>query len=391
MTDRAPSRGLAGARIVQLTQRYPPAIGGVERHVERLASALAEAGAHVEIVTTDLVQDTPFRRAEFPASRGPVEVRRYRAVRWVRAPHGLGIGAPGMLLDVLHHPPDLVHAHAMGYFPTWLGRITRAIRSTPLIVTPHSHEGTGSGLSRLYSASVCRLTLHGADRVVALTPGEARRLARTGVEPGRIRVIPNGVDLSEFADGRARSGDPDEPVILSVGRVYPEQKGLDTLVEAFAQLVATMPARLRIVGEDWGGQAFLSQLARERGVGDRVTFVGRLPRAQLRAEYAQARLFVLASHFDAFPFVVLEAMAASLPVIATRVGAIPEILEDGRTGQIVPPGEPTALAEAMAVLLQDPERAARLGTAGRRRAEEYAWDRIVPRYLALVSEILEAG
>jgi D-inositol-3-phosphate glycosyltransferase len=235
------------------------------------------------------------------------------------------------------------------------------------------------------------MTLQGADRVIALTPGEASRLARWGVDPERIRVIPNGLDLEEFAGVLARpNGAPQgEPVILYVGRIYPEQKGLDTLLEAFGIVARGNRSQLRLVGEDWGGLDAVRRLARRAGVEDRVHATGTVSRADLLAEYAGANLLVLPSHFDSFPFVLLEAMASGLPVVATRVGGIPEVAIHGTTAVLVPPGDPPALAEAIGRVLADPALGARLGAAGRQRAESYSWDRVIPQYLSLLAEVID--
>jgi len=390
MSGRSSPQELRGTRVLQLTQRYPPAIGGVEYHVARLALALSRAGVNVEVSTTDMVRDRPFERRTFPPDGGPVRVRRHRAVRWLRVPHGLGIAAPGMLSDALRARATVVHAHAFGYFPTWAARFARSLKSNPLIVTPHSNEGSATSLSRLYARATARVTLQGADRVIALTPGEATRLARWGVPPERIRVIPNGLDLAEFRGvARRRPGAPDrDPVILYVGRIYPEQKGLDTLLEAFGAVARGNQSQLRLVGEDWGGLETVMRLAHRAGVENRVHAPGILSRADLLAEYADADLVVLPSHFDSFPFVLLEAMASGLPVVATRVGGIAEVAIDGTTAVLVPPSDPPALADALGRVLADPTLAARLGAAGRQRAESYSWDRVIPQYFSVLAEVM---
>ena len=391
MTRGARTGASPGPRILELTQRYPPALGGVERHVEQLVRELAREGWPVEVVTTDLRRDRPFARGLAGPDAGPAPVRRHRAVRWASAPHGLGIGAPGMLADALRTRADIVHAHAFGYFPTWAGRIVRDVRGVPLVITPHSDAGSGSAASHLYASAVARSTLRRADRVVALTRLEAAGLAGLGVDERRIRVIPNGIDLEEFASLTPRRPATRPPTVLYVGRLYPEQKGLETLVAAFASIARGHPAQLRLVGEDWGGLARVRESAREGGITDRVVATGPLERKELLEEYARAEVLVLPSRFEPFGIVLLEAMAAGLPVVASRVGGIPEVVDAGTTGILVPPGQPAPLAEAIASLLDDPARAAQLGAAGRRRAEQYSWSRIAPEYLRLFRELGPGG
>jgi glycogen synthase len=391
MTSTASAPRLDGVRILELTQRYPPALGGVERHVERLAHELALAGARVEVVTTDLRRDRPFTREIFDPSLGPVQVRRHRAVRWLRDRRGLTIAAPGMLADALRARVDIVHAHAFGYFPTWVGRITRSLRNIPLVVTPHSDRGEGTDRSHLYGAAVARATLRKAERTIALTRLEAAWLESLGVKAERIRVIPNGIDLTEFAALPPRRSHSGGPRVLYVGRLQPEQKGLETLVEAFAQLPRALDAQLRFVGEDWGGLARIVQVAHDRDVTDRVSTTGPVSRPELLAEYSSSDLFVLPSRFEPFGIVLLEAMAAGLPVVATRVGGIPEVVDESRTALLVSPGDALSLADAIRRVLTDPALAARLGATGRQHVERFSWPRLVPEYLQTFSEMIAGG
>jgi glycosyltransferase involved in cell wall biosynthesis len=391
MTAGSERSGIRGMRILELTQRFPPALGGVERYVERLGRELTAAGASVEVVTSDLLRDRPFSREEFPDSPGPVRVRRHRAVLAVPAPHGVGIVVPGMLSDALRSQVDVVHAHAFGHFPLWAGRLARALRGVPLVVTPHSDPGTGTPRSQLWSRFEARSTVHGADRTVALSQIEATWLTGLGVPVERIRVIPAGIDRSEFIGIRRTDRRQRAATVLFVGRLDLAQKGLEPLVRAMALLPADLGARLRLVGEDWGGRDRVLSLARSLGIEDRVNALGAISRKDLLGEYASADLLVLPSLFDSFPVVVIEAMAAGLPVVATRVGGVPEIVAEGQTGLIVPPGDPERLADAMRAVLSDPAKGAEWGEEGRRRSARFDWSEIVPEYVRLFSEVTAGG
>lgn len=373
-------------RVLEATQRFPPAVGGVERHVAQLTRELRARGVQVEVATTDLQRDEPFAR--LPPGEAPLEagVRRHRALPWGVAPHGLGIAAPGQLADLLRTECDVVHAHAFGYAPTWFGRLASALREIPLVVTPHVDEGSGSSLSRAYARLVARGTLVGAARVIALTRLEAAYLERLGVPRDRLRVLPNGIDLEEF---RGVAPSPPHPGLrlLFVGRVYPRQKGLDTLVDALARLPPSLGAELRVVGEDWGARAGLEARARRLGVLDRITFTGRVPRAELLTEYGRSDLVVVPSRFEPFGIVLLEAMAAGRPVVASRTGGIPEVVEEDRTARLVSPGDPVELSEALTALGEDPGRARALGEAGRERVVRFSWPVLAPRFVELFQEL----
>ncbi len=375
-------------RVLQLTQRFPPAIGGVETHVYHLAAGLQRAGVEVEVAATDLRRDVPFERLA-PMEEGyPFPVRRHAAVRFAVIPHGLGVAAPSMLLDALGHQAEVVHAHGYGYFPTWAGGLARSLDGVALVVTPHSDRGGVSLSKRAFDRLVPRLTLRRASRVIALTHHEALRLEALGVDADRIAVIPNGVDLGEFGEPPART-DHAGVTVLFVGRLDPSQKGLEVLVRALAKLPASADVRLRLVGEDWGGVAKIQSLASQLGIADRITLVGAVSRTHLLQEYARADLLVLPSRFEPFGIVLLEAMAAGLPVIASRVGGIPEVVVDGETGLLVEPGDVEGLAAAMLRLVVDPTLRASFGSRGRERARFYSWDLLVPQVLAIYREALE--
>jgi glycosyltransferase involved in cell wall biosynthesis len=376
-------------RVIEVTQRYPPALGGVEIHVEAIARGLLAHGHEVEIVTTDLARDRPFTRLPPSGCSHPFPIRRHRAVRFLPAPHGLGIVAPGMGLDLLSARADVVHAHAFGMAPTWLAAAARRLRSTPLVIETHADAGRGTSGSQAYARAVTRLTLRPADRIVVQTQLEANLLSSIGAPEERIVLIPDGIDLTEFAGLPARPSSSLCRTVLFVGRLYPEQKGLEPLVRAFARLPPELGLELRLVGEDWGGVGLVEHLALELHVRDRITLTGPLPRAALLEEYARADLFVLPSLFEPFGIVLLEAMAAGLPIVATCVGGIPEVVADGVNALLCPPNDPPALAMAIERLARDSALRSRFARSGSARVQPFSWTRVIPQWVQLFRTVVE--
>jgi glycosyltransferase involved in cell wall biosynthesis len=154
-----------------------------------------------------------------------------------------------------------------------------------------------------------------------------------------------------------------------------------TLVEAMASLRAA--AVLRVVG-DGPGLSRLRRLARRLALAERVEFLGHVPLARLAAEYARASLFCLPSRQEGFGIVFLEAMAAGLPIVAARAAAVEELLGDGESAVLVPPGDEAALAAALDALLGDAPLRQRLGAAGRRRVERYDAPIVARRFLEAI-------
>jgi glycosyltransferase involved in cell wall biosynthesis len=210
-----------------------------------------------------------------------------------------------------------------------------------------------------------------ATLVVATSRGVARRLSWA---PAKIRVVPNGIDLERFAP-RASSATlraaalqlpPSAPIALSVGRHVPE-KGYRHLIDAAALLEKTKPGVHWVLVGDGELRGELEGQARRLDLASRVHFTG--SRNDVADLLALADVFVLPSESEGFGRVLVEAMAMARAIVATNVGGIPDIVLDGETGVLVEPADPLALADAVGRLLDDPARAARLGAAGRQRAE----------------------
>jgi len=215
---------------------------------------------------------------------------------------------------------------------------------------------------------------------------QATLVENLGVPRQRLTVIVNGVDTEFYCPGPA--GQRSNPqVILSVARLVPD-KDHDTLIAAFSQVSAAFPeAELWLVGDGPRRQAIQEQVRRSLAP-DRVRFWPGQP--DIRPLLHQACLLVLSSCYEALPNVVLEAMAAGLPVVATRVGGLPELVVPGRTGWLVPPGDAPALAAAMSQALGDADTREALGRAGRERAVgDFSMEAMTHRYETVLSSLLK--
>ena len=234
---------------------------------------------------------------------------------------------------------------------------------------------------------VQRYAYTAAHRVVGNSQAAAARLRVEGVPDSKIDVIPNGIDLASFVPCRY-SGRPRR--ILTVACLR-EEKRIDVLIAAAPTILAKYPDAEFWIAGDGSCRELLVTLARDLGVLPRFRFLGH--REDVAALLSEADLFVLPSRSEAFPNAVTEAMAAGLPVVATAVGGIPELVTDGQTGRLVPTGDPMALARAVLDLLDQPSRAAEFGRAGRRRIEQtYSFDRMVNAFSTLyLSELAARG
>jgi glycosyltransferase involved in cell wall biosynthesis len=178
----------------------------------------------------------------------------------------------------------------------------------------------------------------------------------------KLHIVHCGVDPARYDRGRGAPGKR----LLFVGRLA-AVKGVAVLIDAFVEVLRSHPeARLTLIG-DGAERSALEALAKRRGVAERIEFAGFRSQDEVADALAEADLFVLPSFAEGVPVVLMEAMAARLPVVASRIAGVPELVEDGTSGLLVPPGDAAALATAVGTLLADPERRARMGQAGRAR------------------------
>lgn len=261
--------------------------------------------------------------------------------------------------------PDVVHSH-LTKSDLALQLAARLAGVRRRIVTLHN---TDRWRARRLLARVYRiLAASGADHVLAVSEEVARHAVTTGsVAPRQIMVVPNGVDAARFASVPAL--DPERLaaqgwVLAIIGRLHP-QKDHPTFLKAARRLADRAPGvRFRILG-DGPLRAELEAESRALGLSDRLSFMGNV--LDMPAALEEIDGVVLSSAWEGLPMVLLEAMAAARPVVATDVGEVGSVLRHGIDGLVVPPGDPEALAQAMAALIKAPERAAAMGLAGRTR------------------------
>jgi glycosyltransferase involved in cell wall biosynthesis len=226
-----------------------------------------------------------------------------------------------------------------------------------------------------------------AHKVVANSHAAAGRLRQEGVAARNVAIIPNGLDVQDIHPREPR---PSLRRVIVVANLRPE-KGHDVLIDAAAEVLRRFPdVRFDFVGSG-PQQQTLQQRAEDRGVAHAIAFLGH--RDDVPALLRAADIFVLPSRSEAFPNAVLEAMATNLPVIASGVGGILELIDDGHTGLLAPIGDPGALADRLCRLMADPALGRRLAAAARVDVERrYSFDRMVAAFESLyLGELARQG
>jgi glycosyltransferase involved in cell wall biosynthesis len=316
---------------------------------------------------------------------------------WRRARHLPGYRAARRvwLADLVRDPtPNRIRRFGQAVvlaaeLPADVGRLHAHFLHTPASVTRYAAMMTGRGWSVSAHAKDIWTTqdwekrekLASADWVVTCTRTGYEHLAALAPSPGRVALCYHGVDLDRFPPAPARrqgadGSDPARPVVLlSVGRAV-AKKGYDDLIAALALLPRNLNWRLVHVG---GGAlaAKLKQEAERLGFASRIEWRGARSQPEVLAAYRAADLFVLAAKVaadgdrDGLPNVLMEAQSQALACVATDLSGIPELIDDGATGLLVPPGDPPALAAALARLIGNPALRTRLGAAGEQRVRRH--------------------
>jgi glycosyltransferase involved in cell wall biosynthesis len=274
---------------------------------------------------------------------------------------------------------DLVHTH--GHFAVnALARIAGRLAGARVLSHMHIQNAFRTGAGRRLQIAIDNATARLCFVIIAVSAATRDDLLRQGYQAERLVVVHNGIEPAGHVEPVRLA---DGPTVLEVARLA-EVKGQRTLLEALVNVDATAV----LVGRDLeqGGtyERVLRGYAERLGVTDRTVFAGY--RDDVPALLAGCDLVCLPSSAEGFPLVVLEAMAHAKAVVATPVGGTAELVVDGETGVLVPPGDADALAAALAALLADPERARRLGEAGRERVlAEFSGARAAERVLALYS------
>jgi 2-deoxystreptamine N-acetyl-D-glucosaminyltransferase/2-deoxystreptamine glucosyltransferase len=366
--------------------RFDP-IGGMQNHTGTLTRCLDTQGYRQTVLTSRLGGPRGSTRLGRAATvhRTGLPIPRLRQLWALTAlPTALGRG---------DRPVDVVHAHQgedLAVLP--LARLAARRHRCPLVVTVHcsvAHTLTGRSvkarLLRRLGGWVERSVLRRSDAVVVLTGRTATALRAAGVRAERITTIPSGFDPALFAGSRDDVFPAlGRPRIGYVGRLAP-QKRADLLVRAFDRM--TVPAELVVVG-DGPDRDLVRRLAAESPTADRITLAGFVHHPAVPAVLASLDVLVLPSAYEEMGSVLTEAMASGLPVVASDVGGIPEVVRHEETGLLVPPGHVEALAAALDRLAAEPGLRARLADGARSRATGYAWPALAGRVAAVYARVI---
>ncbi len=364
-------------RIGLVAADFWPNVGGVAAHVVELGQALVRLGHEVHVITRPLGTETAPRshlhglqvhRPDLPQWR---PLSDWALHRWLRR-------------FLLATPIDLLHVHGLRPLPA-----TRDLK-VPVVWTNHT-SGFLQRIARGERARrrVARRISH-ADLVLA--PSEELAEATLTLNPDcPVRYVPNGVDPERFTPGRsearARLGVMDSETVVLLARRLVAKNGVRVLAEAAAHFVR--PGVRIVFAGDGPERGTVETILRQSGCEDAALFLGSVPNTAMPDIYRAADISVLPSFLEATSITGLESMATGLPLVGTRVGGIPALIDDRTTGRLVEPGNPVALAEAIRHLCDHPRERAAMGAAARQKVlDEFAWSVIATQTTLYYQRVL---
>jgi starch synthase len=388
-------------KVGLLTREYPPDVYG-------------GAGVHVEFLARELRSLTDLEVHCWSSEKADGDGRATRhaaAQELAGANEALRSLSVDLSMAAAQAGRDLVHSHT--WYANLAGHIAKLLYGIPHVMTAHSleplrpwkEEQLGGGYA--VSSWAERTAIEAADAVIAVSRGMRADILACypALDPARVHVVHNGIDTALYrpdpgTDALRRLGvDPDRPYVLFVGRIT-RQKGVPHLLRAAHDLADGVQLVLCAGAPDTPAidrefRQLVEELGRRR---DGVRWIPEmLPRPDVVQLLTHATVFVCPSVYEPLGIVNLEAMACGTAVVASAVGGIPEVVEDGRTGLLVPYGEAepdafeSALAAALNAVVADPSAARRMGRAGRERAvREFGWDAVARRTLRVYEDIVKS-
>lgn len=354
-------------------------------------------GHEVTVITSDFPHYGSYEIETIPILRLPVLTSIYGAPICPT----IAVRLAKLRADVIHlHIPNRIFAD---YVP--IARKLKMMKDITLTLSFHLYLEEAPSymklLSNLYYASISRMILRSVESIVVPTQSyRARLIERFDLDPERIQVIPYGIDVEflnpqRFDDNRIRFAYNLEgkKIILFAGRMDAEgaqQKGIKYLFHAIQMLLKERDDLMILIAGSGERLEYFRQYSKVLGIDRSIWFLGGVSPTDMPKFYSICDIFVLPSLFESFGISLAEAMAMEKPVVATRICGVMDVVEDGKTGLLVQPGNQCALTEAIKTILSDDRLAKRLGREGRKAINSrYSWDVVLPQILRLYQDSID--
>jgi glycosyltransferase involved in cell wall biosynthesis len=307
---------------------------------------------------------------------------------------------PGIFVKMIGKEKfDLIHVHSHLHFNSNLAILSNKIKRNPIILTSHgtvTYSGYKELVNILYNKTIVKIVLNSSNKIIALTPSQAKILIKLGADPNKLSIIPNGLDLNKFqiADNMENFNIKyrafGKKLILYVGSLIP-RKGLYYLIKAMSYVKSD--ANLLIVGDSIQGSHHYKDIVKRLVFEEKlknIIFLGRLSNQELSKLYNNVDLFILPSLSEGLPLTLLEAMAYRKCVLATNIPGNLDVIKNNQNGMLFNAGDFLDLAKKIDYLLDNHELRKQLGNEARRDVEEnYEWNKVLNKILDVYEESVE--
>lgn len=383
--------------IIQVTPRFPPAIGGVEEHVYRISLELLKRGHNVTVITSNEVDGKIY----------PLQMEVMQGIHVYRLP----LFMPKLLRELWFIPDirrilrrlrgDVVHAHGYRCLSSCNAVYLGHSKHIPTVLTPHGiyppRSFINALLKSIFDRTLGRLLLSFSDRIIALSEHNVRLILQIGASTKNIVIVPNGVNIDEYTKLQRSKKILDElgldgPVLLYIGRID-WNKRLEKVVESMPLILKEFPsAKFVIIGPDYAKYTNqLLDLAKKLKVEHSLVITGKVPRKKILEFYSMANVFLLPSSYEGFGLSMLEAISGKIPVIASPSGGPGDILTHGVDALLLEEPTPEEIFKSVYAVLTDQElRETLVKNAFEVVKKKYTWKSVVDEleliYRQLITE-----
>lgn len=384
-------------KIAQICFRFG-APGGVEHQVLQLSKELIKRGHEVVVFTSDVFSEVPWKKThisdEVVDGIKTIRLKAYKNILpFLKSPI-----IPDMFSKLLECDADIYHAHSHRYFHLPIVSVAHQITDIPFIVTLHYHPPEArEGLKKKFMLKLGDFIFKNevykhCQRIITKTNLE-KSYIRNFVPVEKCIAIPDGISqdwLTEPKENFRKTYGIDKPFVLYAGRLA-YNKGLQYLVEASSIILKKHDIKFVFIGEEWGEKEKLIRQAEKLNIRDSIIFTGYIDNFEIyKSAFCECEIFALPSEWEAFGIVLLEAMACGKPCVATNVGGVPEVVDNGVNGFIVPYGNAEMLASKLCMLLENEKLRTEFGSNGRKKVlASYTWDKIVDALETVYEGVLE--
>jgi len=369
-------------KVVQVTPEFPPPLmGGGGYHVYNLSRELARKGVDVTVFTLKIGNTFPLGKVEVETHFGKVKVFRVPASY---IPKTTYLIAPKLIALLLKENPNVIHAHGYQTFTSDVAARASKAKKIPLVLTLHGFpRGFNKLAHRIYFNLIGKTTLKNATKIISVSRMVAQEFKAVGVPEDKMVIVPNGVDLEEYKQlpvgdlFRKRLNIRDnEKVLLTIGRLE-KIKGFQYLIRALPSIIKEVGStKLIIAGPEFNYGAKLRKLVKEAKVKENVIFYGPINGKEKFEAFSAADVVAVPSLYEGFGMLLLEAMAAGKPIVATNTGAAPEIIQNGKNGILANPGDVEDLAGNVIKLLSDDQLMSMICQESGKTAEAFSWEKV---------------